>query len=80
MNGKLKWLCRRGMKELDLLFEGYLENDYPGASRAQRQAFATLLGYQDPRIVDLLFGRADDDDPAVQALIAFFRTSRADDA
>lgn len=78
MNGKLKWLCRRGMKELDLLFEGYLKHDYPGASCAQRQAFVTLLGYQDPRIVDLLFGRIQDDDPAIQELIAFFGTSRTE--
>lgn len=78
MNAKLKWLCRRGMKELDLLFEGYLERDYPGASCAQRQAFVKLLGYQDPQIVDLLFGRIRDDDPEVQALITFLSTPRAE--
>ena len=76
MEKKLQWLCRRGMKELDILFTAYLENDYPNAACEERRAFVELLGYQDPRIVDLLFGRRTDADPAVQALIAFLRTSR----
>jgi len=27
-HAKLKWHCRRGMRELDLLLEGFLENRY----------------------------------------------------
>jgi len=27
-HSKLKWHCRRGMRELDLLLEGLLENRY----------------------------------------------------
>lgn len=30
--GKLRWRCRRGMKELDLLVLGYLDHHYPTAS------------------------------------------------
>ncbi|MCP4983899.1 MAG: succinate dehydrogenase assembly factor 2, partial [Gammaproteobacteria bacterium] len=28
---RLRWLCRRGMKELDLVMTGYLENYYNNA-------------------------------------------------
>ncbi len=76
MEKKLQWLCRRGMKELDILFTAYLENDYPNAACEERRAFVKLLEYQDPRIVDLLFGRRTDADPTVQMLIAFLRMSR----
>ena len=69
MSSRLKWLCRRGMKELDLLMESYLQEDYPTASAEDRHAFETLLEYQDPLILDLLFKRAQDPDPAVQSLI-----------
>lgn len=69
MNPRLKWLCRRGMKELDLLMESYLQQDYPQASKARQAAFEKLLGYQDPLILDLLFGRERDADAEVQALI-----------
>ncbi len=40
---KLKWQCRRGMKELDVLLESYLERHYPHASPEQQHAFAHLL-------------------------------------
>lgn len=69
MNAKLKWLCRRGMKELDLLVDDYLTHDYPNASVERQDAFAKLLEYQDPLILDLLFDRTRDDDAEVQALI-----------
>ena len=73
MNPRLKWLCRRGMKELDLLMESYLQQDYPQASNARQAAFEKLLGYQDPLILDLLFGRERDADAEVQALIDILR-------
>ncbi|MEI6706081.1 MAG: succinate dehydrogenase assembly factor 2, partial [Methylococcales bacterium] len=33
---KLKWQCRRGMKELDLLLENYLATDYLLADTAEK--------------------------------------------
>ena len=47
MSSRLKWLCRRGMKELDLLMDGYLEEEYAQASAEDQRAFVTLLEYQD---------------------------------
>lgn len=73
MNPRLKWLCRRGMKELDLLMESYLQQDYPQASKARQAAFEKLLSYQDPLILDLLFGRERDADAEVQTLIDILR-------
>lgn len=69
MNPRLKWLCRRGMKELDLLVESYLTHDYPTSSPERQQAFEKLLEYQDPLILDLLFGRCCDEDAQIQSLI-----------
>lgn len=73
MNPKLKWKCRRGMKELDLLMEGYLANGYPSASAAHQEAFEKLLDYQDPLILDLLFGKVQDDDVDIQSLIELLK-------
>ncbi|UJF23906.1 succinate dehydrogenase assembly factor 2 [Suttonella sp. R2A3] len=69
MSAKIKWLCRRGMKELDLLVDDYYQHDYPQATASEQAAFERLLEYQDPLIVDLLFDRCQDDDPEIQALI-----------
>lgn len=40
---RLAWLCRRGMRELDLLLEAYLLLHYPLASEAEQSEFQRLL-------------------------------------
>ena len=55
--GKLRWRCRRGMKELDLLTLGYLEQHYPTAPVEEQQAFAALLELQDPLLMSYMVGR-----------------------
>jgi len=45
---KLRWQCRRGMKELDLLLENYLNRDFNKASPADQLAFVNLLNLPDP--------------------------------
>jgi antitoxin CptB len=54
---RLRWRCRRGMKELDLVLLRYLEQDYPQASPADRDAFARILELQDPDLFGYLVGR-----------------------
>ncbi|MBC7983817.1 MAG: succinate dehydrogenase assembly factor 2 [Candidatus Obscuribacterales bacterium] len=53
----LRWRCRRGMKELDVLLTRYLERDYYTAPLPQRQAFEALLEKPDPEILDYILGR-----------------------
>ena len=53
---RVRWLCRRGTKELDLLTTYYLDNYYVQASDAYRIAFQTMLGYSDPDLHDLFSG------------------------
>jgi len=47
---KLKWRCRRGMKELDVLLNGYLESEYSQASNAEQDTFHLLLEQEDPHL------------------------------
>ena len=54
---KLKWKCRRGMKELDVLLEEYLAKRYQQAGAAEQGAFKALLELQDPLLFDYLTGR-----------------------
>lgn len=51
-NARLRWLCRRGMKELDVLLERYLERDYAAANETEQRAFRELLECQDPVLWD----------------------------
>ncbi len=56
---QLVWRCRRGVRELDVIFGRFLETDYPELSGEQKLAFQALLEEQDPLIMDWLFSRTD---------------------
>ncbi|TXH06399.1 MAG: succinate dehydrogenase assembly factor 2 [Nevskiaceae bacterium] len=53
---RLKWLCRRGMKELDVLLERYLAKRYDEAPEAERAAFVALMSEEDPQIWSWIMG------------------------
>jgi antitoxin CptB len=44
---KLRWQCRRGSKELDLLLIHYLETRYPVADEAEKARFTEMLKLDD---------------------------------
>lgn len=54
--GRLRWRCRRGMRELDQLLVWYLDARYARADEAQKVAFAELLEQQDPELWAWLSG------------------------
>ena len=72
---RLRWLCRRGMKELDLLFNSYLEQSYPVAAVADQQAFEAILQMQDPELYDLILGRFESENKDIDRLIKVLRNS-----
>jgi antitoxin CptB len=51
---RLRWQCRRGMRELDVLMTRWLERDWALASSAERAAFQQLLALQDPQLAEYL--------------------------
>ncbi len=55
---RLRWLCRRGMKELDLVMTRYLDNHYATASLDEQALFKILLDMPDPDLYALLLGRS----------------------
>ena len=72
--GKLRWRCRRGMKELDLLTLGYLERYYPAATVEEQQAFAALLELQDPQLMGYILGRSAPVDAITTRVVGMMRT------
>jgi len=51
---RLRWQCRRGMRELDELLMHYLETGYPAAPPAEKLAFQSLLQLSDPELLGYL--------------------------
>jgi antitoxin CptB len=66
----LRWRCRRGMKELDILLERYLQHRYPVAPPAERQAFQTLVDLQDPDLLRLVLDNGLATDPETKHVLA----------
>ena len=54
---KLRWHCRRGMREMDLLLGGYLETRYCQAPTERQQAFSNLLDELDQDILNWVMQR-----------------------
>lgn len=55
---RLKWACRRGMLELDVLLGNFLNEAYLTLPNQERDHFVQLLTYSDPELFDMLLGRA----------------------
>jgi len=70
---RLRWLCRRGMKELDIVMNRYLEQHYASASSAEQDRFKALLEMPDPELYDLLLGRSVTSDAELARLIQLLR-------
>jgi antitoxin CptB len=47
---RLRWQCRRGMRELDELLLRYLERAYPDADAEEKAAFEAVLSLSDPEL------------------------------
>ena len=70
---RLRWLCRRGMKELDVVLNAYLDGSYETASDDERRQFLKLLEMPDPELYRLLLGRGQDGDEETRRLVEILR-------
>jgi antitoxin CptB len=66
---RLRWRCRRGMRELDLLLEGWLESRWRASDATLRDAFGRLLERPDPELASWLIGGVRPSDAALAALV-----------
>jgi antitoxin CptB len=53
---RLRWRARRGTRELDALFGGWIDECFGSADEATRKAFDELLDVQDPDLWDWVMG------------------------
>ncbi len=70
---RLKWACRRGMLELDVLLGNFLEDKYVTLSEADKKNFIALLETPDPELFDVLMGRAQFTDANLMNIVEAIR-------
>lgn len=66
---RLRWHCRRGMLELDILLGNFLENQFSQLSEVEQKNFERLLDCQDQELFNWLIHREQPDDPDFAVLI-----------
>ena len=77
---RMRWRCRRGLLELDIVLGRFLDLHYGELDEAQRAAFNELLEVPDTLLWDMITGRESSppQDAAQQrdldALLALLRT------
>ena len=62
---RLRWQCRRGMKELDQLLTRYLESRYPDADEQEKADFQAILNLPDPELAGYFLGRQVPEDSSI---------------
>ena len=67
--GFLRWRCRRGMRELDLLLGRWLDRGWAVADASRRAAFLRLLEEPDPQLADWLLHGHRPDDQTISTLL-----------
>jgi succinate dehydrogenase flavin-adding protein (antitoxin of CptAB toxin-antitoxin module) len=72
---RIRWRCRRGLLELDLVLDAFLARGYERLDGGQRRLFAELLERPDNELLDLALGRSEPE-PRYRVLVAMLRADR----
>ena len=70
---RLRWRCRRGMRELDRLLERYLDRRWPVVSEQERGVFLRLLDCEDDRLWRWFLGHETPPDADLDQLVQHIR-------
>ena len=70
---RIRWACRRGMLELDLILLPFFEQHFTGLTPAQQQIFVQLLTEPDPDLLNWLMGHEQPADTKYNELIAIIK-------
>jgi succinate dehydrogenase flavin-adding protein (antitoxin of CptAB toxin-antitoxin module) len=70
---RLRWCCRRGLLENDLVLERFLGAHAATLEGERLAAFKTLLDYGDGELWSLVSGRAECGDPALGEMVQLLR-------
>ena len=71
---RLRWRCRRGMRELDHLLGRYLDREWRHASGPERGVFLRLLETEDDKLWHWFMGHETATDADVAQMVEYIRT------
>jgi len=72
---RIRWRCRRGMLELDLILSRFSERHLAGLDAAAVSALDTLLMYPDNELFDFVMGKRECADPCLRPVLELMQRS-----
>ncbi|MDN3376874.1 MULTISPECIES: succinate dehydrogenase assembly factor 2 [unclassified Pseudoalteromonas] len=66
---RIRWACRRGMLELDVLFMPFVEEAFDSLSAQQQAVFQRLLEADDPDLFAWFMGHQECKDPELKQMV-----------
>ena len=66
---KTKWKCRRGLRELDLLFRKYSDTNLESLNNKDLEMFNSILELEDQPLYDFIFKGESLDNPIQESFI-----------
>ncbi len=78
MNTNYRWQCRRGMLELDLLLNNFVDKKVATLTQQEKDSFELLLSYPDQTLLDLLLGNSVSSDPSISTLVLQIQSTSLD--
>ena len=73
---RLFWASRRGMLELDIILQAFLDTAYDQLTPEEQLLYQGLLGCEDQDLFAWLMGRETPRDEAAATIIAIIRSSQ----
>ena len=80
MSNRLRWLCRRGSLELDIILTRYLDQRYESAIESEKQLFEELLALEDSDLQHYFIAQEIPKDPILAQLVHTIRSIPPDRA
>jgi antitoxin CptB len=70
---RVRWACRRGMLELDVLLQPFIEAQYEAMTDENKKTFIRLLECEDPELFAWFMGHEQCQDPLLADMIVKVR-------
>ncbi len=70
---RLFWRCRRGIREMDILFQDFIKTKYDQLSETEKQGFDKLLNEADLDIMNWIMGKDKSQSDELNHIVALIR-------
>jgi antitoxin CptB len=70
---RIRWRCRRGLLELDVVLKDFLDRRYPGLTPAEQEAFEQLLRVADETLLAYVQGKQNPPEKELMQIVSKIR-------